>query len=304
MIRKPNMVKSITASGGGSLQADAGEAFRIKRISCVPSTNDTFLKVLIDNAAVGYWRVKGKSGNHISPLIGHYVHDNLWDHIVHSGYNLDLPIAEGQKLTVERYAEAGNVIIEYDIHDPADISREMPNGSDANERIYINYLNIGTALTASGDALCDESLNPSEFPAFPASALVPANHRIELLGLVGCPWCDGAAGPIYFVTDTVKLFKGLEILFDEDRNGIPFKGDVDPGTGDEYNAAYTLIGPATPALMDSATVGNGAPLMFRTPVLFDEGEELNVKIAFTKSGAHTWSDDLTDLACILRLIRK
>ncbi|KKK95973.1 hypothetical protein LCGC14_2667430 [marine sediment metagenome] len=69
MLLQANMVKRITASGGGDLEAKAGESLRVKRIECIPSSNDTYVTVRVDRVTTAYYRVKGKSGNHLAQIV-------------------------------------------------------------------------------------------------------------------------------------------------------------------------------------------------------------------------------------------
>ncbi|GAI84882.1 unnamed protein product, partial [marine sediment metagenome] len=52
--------------------------------------------------------------------------------------------AEGQIFTVKRHSAAGYVIVRYDIYDAGDMLSTMPNGSDAKEFTFMQYMNVGT----------------------------------------------------------------------------------------------------------------------------------------------------------------
>ncbi|GAI93574.1 unnamed protein product, partial [marine sediment metagenome] len=69
MLLQSNMIKRLTASGGGDLEAKTGESLRVRRIECIPSTDDTYITISVDRVTVGYYRIKGKSGNHLSTLL-------------------------------------------------------------------------------------------------------------------------------------------------------------------------------------------------------------------------------------------
>lgn len=304
MLIQANMIKRITASGGGTLEAKAGESLLVKRIECIPSANDTYLTISVDRVTVAYYRVSGKSGNHLSTIRTGYIKNNLMEFLEAQGVNIYLPIGEGQTLTVSRYAEAGNVMIVYDRHQAGDVLATQPNGSQANLFTFLQYAKMGTAPTATGDHLIDTAITPSEFPDFPCGKVVPARHTIEILGIVGSPFNAGEAGPAGFATTFLKLIKDREVLFDEDRNGIPFDAQDATATALAYTANFSLIGSGTEMLVNTNAITPGKPLMFDPPLRFDAGQELNAYLTLVETGAATWVDDQDDQAFILRVRRQ
>lgn len=302
-LRQANMIKRITASGGGTLEARAGESLKVKRIEVVASTHDTYVTVSVDRVTVAFYRVKGKAGNHLSTLHGAYLKQNLMEFLAKRGINVAIPVAEGQTLTVSRYAEAGNVIVVYDRYDAGDVKATDPNGSEAKEYTFIQYAEVGTTPTAAGDVLVDTSLTPAEFPNFPCAAVVPANHNIEMLGIAGSAFAAGAGGPVAFSSKFLKLLKDREVLFDVDRNGIPFDGQDAAATALNYAANFSLIGPGTDILVNTNIITPGEPLMFDPPLMFTPGQELNVYLTISKDGAATWTAHADDEGFLLRVRR-
>jgi len=301
MLLQANMVKRITASGGGDLEAKTGESLRVKRIECIPSTNDTYLNLSVDRVTVAYYRVKGKSGNHLGTLLTSYLKRNLMEFLSNAGINITIPVAEGQTLNVERYAEAGNVIIIYDRFSAGDIRDTDPNGSAATIYTFIQYAKIGTTPDASGDHLIDTALTPSEFPDFPCAKVVPARTTIELLGIAAAPFCQGIAGPHSLATTFFKLIRDREVLFDTDRNGIPFDAQNAAATALTYSSNFSLIGPCTEVLLNSNVLMNGDPLMFEPALKFEAGQELNAYLTLVETDTSVWVDDTDDNAFILRV---
>lgn len=301
MLQQANMVKRITASGGGDLEAKSGESLRVKRIECIPSTNDTYLTARVDRVTVGFYRVKGKSGNHLSTILTAYLKRNLMEFLANQGIDVTIPIEEGQTLSISRYAETGNVMIIYDRYSAGDIKATDPNGSKSNTYTFIQYAKVGTAPTDACDAHIDTALSPSEFIDFPCGVAVPAKHTVDLLGIVGCPFVDGAGGPISFASSFLKLIRNREVLFDPDRNGIPFDGQDAAATALAYGSNFSLIGPCTEVLLNTNAIANGDPLMFDPPLHFDAGEELNAYLTVVETGAATWTDNVDDQAFILQV---
>lgn len=304
MLRQANKIKRITASGGGTLSAAAGKSLLVTKIECVGSTNDTYLTASIDRVTCGFYRVKTRGGNHIAPHIATYARLHIMEFLTRVGIDVRLPIGEGQVLTISRYAETGNVIITYDEHDAGDILATMSNGSASKVFTFLQYMSSSETPTASQNILLDTSLSPAEFPDFPAGKAVPAKHKITLLGLVGCPFTTGAAGPNAWGTSFIKLIKDREVLFDEDRNGIPFDGQDATATADAYGCNFSLIGPCVPVLLDSGVKPLAEPLMLKPPLVFDAGQELNIYLSGVMTTAAAWEETMVDFAAILQAERE
>lgn len=305
MLIQGNCVKVLTGKYdtviNDSIEAPSGQSLLIKRILCTPSSNDTFLTLQTDRVTVGCYRVAGKSGNHLSHIRTAVIESNVMDFLAAKGINVALPVAEGQVFTVSRYGELGNVVLVFDRYDAGDIRADMPNGSAAKEYVFMQYMNIVTGRTDSGNALFDTALSPAEFPDFPCGKSVPANHRITMLGLVGCPWRDGQADSKGLYTTHIRLVREREVLFDEDRNGIPFDAYLHIGTSALYAAGFSLIG-AGRRMGQSGHSGTGDPLIFDPPLVFEAGVELNVYAVVVAYGTSpVWTADLADLAAILKV---
>jgi hypothetical protein len=300
MLIHPNKVKRITASGGGSLTVTSGKSILIRRVECIPSTNDTYLVLSVDRVTTAAYRVAGRAGNQLGCLLSAYHYFNIMDFLTKKGHNVNIPVAEGQTFTVARYAETGNVIIIYDEYTAGDIKATDPNGSNAMEYTFLQYMSTSVTPTASQDILLDTSLSPAEFPDFPAGAVVPAGHKIDLLGICGMPFSTGAGGPNAWGTTFIKMIKGREVLFDDDKNGIPFDGQDATATADAYLSNFSLVGPGVTLENDDDAVVLGDPLMFDVPFEFAAGSELNVYLSGIMTTAAAWEETMVDFACILR----
>jgi len=304
MLLQANMVKHLLSSGGGSLEAKTHESLRVKRIECIPSTNDTYLTIRVDRVTVAFYRVKGKSGNHLSTILTGYLKRNLMEFLADAGLNVTIPVAEGQTLNIERYAETGNIMVIYDRYSAGDVKASDQNGTESNVYTFMQYAKVGIAPTASGDAHIDTSLSPSEFPDFPCGKVVPARHTIDIMGIAGCPFNDAAAGPIGFATAYMKFVRDREVLFDSDRNGIPFDAQDAAAVALSYGCNFSLIGSGTEILLDTNIITPGMPLMFSPPLRFEAGQELNVYLNVVKTGAGVWTDGVDDQAFICQVRRQ
>lgn len=296
MLLQANMVKRITASGGGDLEAKSGESLRIKRIECIPSSNDTYLTVTVDKVYIAFYRVKGKAGNHLSTILQGYLKRNLMEFLTDYGINVSIPVAEGQTLNVARYAETGNVMLIYDRYLAGDIKATDANGSESRIYTFMQYAKIGTTPAASGDHLIDTSLSPAAFPDFPCNRNVPAGHTIEILGIVGTPIVNYDSSGKYFYDTFLKIIRNREVLFDPDRNGIPFEAYVSTPAAHIYSPAFSLIGACVETLLDTNIINTGLPLMFEPALKFEAGEELNVYHTIVKVSTPTWVDNIDDVA--------
>lgn len=304
MLLQANMVKRITASGGGDLEAKAGESLLLKSIEVVPSTDDTYLTVSVDRVTVAYYRIKGKSGNQLSSIVAGYLKGNIMQYLAVKGINVSIPVAEGQVLNVSRYAQTGNVILLYDRYSAGDIKAEMPNGSAARIYTFLQYASIGTTPTAAGDHKLDTALTPAEFPDFPCGKTVPANAQIEILGIAGTPYVKAVSAGNNFATTFLKLIREREVLFDTDRAGIPFDGQDAAATELVYNSNYSLIGAEAESYIPTATVLSGHPLLFEPALKFQAGEELNAYLTLVKNGTVTYEAEIEDVAFILKVTKR
>ena len=301
MLKQSNCIKRITNSGGGDLIADAGESFLVKAIHCLPSTNDTYLVLRVDRKTVGVYRVKGRGGNHLPYRRSGYLSQNLMEFLDSKGINVKIPVAEGQTFTVSRVAEAGDVAIVYDMYDAGDILATMPNGSDAKEYTFIQYMDSTETPAVAGDVLVNTSLSPAEFPDFPCGKTVPARNTIDILGLLGTPVADATDGANYQKSEYLKLVKERETLFDEDRHGIPFFATTPTAVGTTYIADNTLLGDSAEILAALTPNVLAPPLMFEPALHFVSGEELLVSATFALTGSHTLTTSILSLAAIMKV---
>lgn len=307
MLQQNNCVKLLPQNSSYDLEADTNESFLVKGIFVAPDTADTFLTIKIDNVTVGFYRVYGKSGNHLGGIRGGYVGINLMRFLIERGLPFSLPIAEGQKLHVSRPAGAGHIQILYDRYDAGDIRSDMPCGSTAKNYGFLQYLRETNVQTASGDMLLDNAITPAEFPDFPAGKAVPAKMSIKLHGIVGCPFSDFA-----YVTDDyegyystfLKLIREREVLFDEDRAGILFEGRIDGATEKNYEHGKTIIGSGAEYFETYVSWRGKPPLMFDPPLEFASGEELLVYLTVARDGDRAMTVNLADVALIQEVIRE
>lgn len=304
MLKQGNCVKRFTAVSTDKLEANAGESFLIRGIYAIPVSGNDYLTLKVDRKTVGVYRILGRAGNHLSYMQADYVHRNLMEFLQSKGVTCSIPVAEGQAFTVSTTGNTPVVVIVYDTYDAGDIRADMPNGTDAKEYMFVQYMDYATAISTSSTILLNLSLSPAEFPDFPCGKSVPANSEIQILGLVGCPVGTGISEASVLGSSYVKLVKEREVLFDEDRNGIPFFYQQGQFGGATYWSKFSLIGPCCSLDTSTYNVTLGNPLMFDPPLVFASGEELLVYMSFVLFGTRTLAANSVDLAAIMRVTRK
>jgi len=105
------------------------------------------------------------------------------------------------------------------------------------------------------------------------------------------------AAAAFTSTRYLKIMKGIEFLFDQERNGLPYYSDFDDSVGHENMIAegYSVGGNYTQC-------DRREPLMFDPPVKFLEGEKMTVMWNTETFGAGAViSEELQEVGFILRL---
>lgn len=212
---------------------------------------------------------------------GFQTNETLLSYLGKLGIFKGFPIAEGETMTIEGMAGANSIcMIIYELYDPADIKPDQENGSKSSEYFFINYGDTGAVINVAGDTIYDNPVSPPEFPDFPFGKVVPANHEIELHGILASPFAPGEnVDAHYCYTQFLKLVKDREVLFDEDRNGLLFlaRSATADGAQDMKAEGFSLIG-------NLSEYDNNPPFMFPKPLLFQAGDELGVYVTTLKNG--------------------
>ena len=296
-LKEPYMVKRFTDALGGELIADPGQSLLIKDIFCLPSTLDTYLTIRVDKVLVAYYRVKTMAGNHLAYPNERKPVPTLMGYLAAKGMNPFIPVGEGQTINVIRANDAGDVTLVYEIHDAGDIVPTMPNGSEAKEYLFINYVTNESAIGTNEESLLDKILVPAEFPDFPIVKDVPAKTRISMLGVVGSPYgFSGGTGAHTGETQFLKFVRGRDTLHDEDRAGVMFEGEDLTADGESYIPVASVIGALTKDRTEE-------PLWFPEPLVFEAGEELNPYVTIKGVVGDGISALKLDVAFIQRVVK-
>jgi len=271
-VREPFMVKYGLNSSQYTLTPNFGEGIVIKELYVNASAAD-YLLIYIGKTLVGYWNI-GTSpiGNNLFRNPESATEDNLYNYLVRKGIMRPYRVAEGETITFE--TENGNnfdLLVIYETHDAADINPSEPGGSKAEEYDLIHYVYPSTVATES---TIDTAKTPSEFPAFPAGETVPAGTEIIIHGLIGLPAyaADDVSAPTQETrTKAIKFTYNRKVLFDENKVGIPFYGATSASSTPYFSAVLTPISPVSDQ-------SKREPFLFPEPLVFGEGEELEIKI--------------------------
>jgi len=268
-----NMMKSGINVTTLELKAEVGKSLLVKDIF-VSSVADKYLTVKIDRTTVGYFRVDDdKLGNLLHFPLADSEKKTILGYLEEKGIFKGYPVAEGQTFEISGLgANAIRGMILYDEYDAGDITSDMENGTTSDSLVYISFGHSGATINTSGEHLLDTCINPSEFPAFPFGADVPAKAEIDVLGMLASERAadDGTTAGNYIHTVYYKLMRGREILFDPDRKGIfAVARDVSSGGGFETENYMSILG-------EYSETSRRLPFLFPEGFTFTSGEELLV----------------------------
>ncbi len=280
-VREPLMVYHGTGSSEYQITPNFNEGIVIKEIYVPESVND-WLLLYIGKTLVGFYSLGGcVLGNNLFVNAESRTEQNLYNYLVHAGIFRPYLVAEGETITF-RTANGSQfeILVIYETLDAADIDPAHPGGSKSEEYDFIHYIKPSNVDV---EATLDMSITPSEFPAFPANASVPAGKQIVVYGVIGIPTFgqDDAANPAHKTrTKAIKFIYNRKVLFDEQKIGLTFEG-VSTGSATKVYSAYL-----TPVSACSH-IDKREPFLFPQPLIFDEGETLEVKIVLEQLAGST-----------------
>jgi len=297
-LKSPFAIKSVIGTTDLTLTASAGESLLVKEIICEP-TSDVALTIRTAKTTVGFFRLRGDTGDHL--YAPHAVavdgmkasHMNLLSLLLMKGIFSGYPIAEGETMVFSGGSEATGVqMVVYEIWDAGDKKATDPNGSASKEFYFQNYGRFSTTL-ADGENLYATRQCPVEFPDFPWGVTAPQGKIVTLHGICFAPVAvssDGGADKQE--TEYVKLLSERVVLFDEDRNGI--LAYHPPGAGNTTNRQNGRGPFGLNTERDSRP-----PFFFPKPLEFRGGEELGVYVTTNVSaGSANISADKAELSFI------
>lgn len=271
----PFMVKNGVGVTTLTLEADSGKSLLVKDI-LVKSVADAFLSLKIDKTLSGYFSVDDAVlGNPLGYTLQSGIParktilSELGDLGIFGGY----PIAEGQKLVLSGLGATaiyGSII--YEEHEAGDITEDMQNGTECDEYVVVNYGDAGSTIATAGDHALDNQVSLKDFPEFPFGKVVPAKKTVDIHALLASERAadDGSTKANYVRSTYYKLKQERETLFDEDVTGIYAQGATVATNGTfEAENGQSILGEGSDLYRRPLNV-------FKSPLHFDEGEELNM----------------------------
>jgi hypothetical protein len=283
-IRERNQIEWALGTTALTLQADADESILVRGIYSAGSSG-THLTITVGQRTVGYWRVAGALGNHTpwpvgfsstGPVTGSTLFDMLYADQIHRGY----PIGSGQTMNWSGPNAAGSVnAVLYDIYDRADITPDMPNGSDSKELDYIAYGNTGATISTATTSTYDTLVNPAEFDSFPYGADVPGSTLITWYGVLGSTFAPSQNdGTDDMATTYLKFTRNQTVMFDKDTTGVPFWQALGTQSADQIGAGSSVVG-------NFSSTDQRLPWVFPEPYVFNPGEELTAAVTTQIDGS-------------------
>jgi hypothetical protein len=267
MLREKSRVKTVIGATDLSLTMEANQSARVVRIY-VDTPVSAWASVTVDKLLVAYIHVSGTQGNHAPFPVRTPPVQGLYNRLIQDGIFRPIPLAKGQTLKITGVATAlAKCSVVYDVFDPEDVKETEPNGTKSGEYDFLSYGSFSGTL-ATGDNQFTTQQSSAQYPAFPWGKAVPAKTQMTLRGIAFNDYGerDGTGAQI---TTFLKIVRNREVLFDEDRNGLPYRG-VDPVT------SGTKVG------LGQAMAGNLSDVDFKDflridpALIFKEGEDLDI----------------------------
>ncbi len=309
LISKRNF-KTVVGNTDLELEAKTGQGLVIKNIMIFDPTLN-YITVSISKTTVGYFRVGGGLGSHLSfhvgsfkaayPFVyfGHVNQKTILSFLCDLGLFTGYPVASGEIFLITGAKKDTSIqCVEYEIWEEADISPEMENGSKSTSYLYINYGHTGASVSTPSDVVLDTTSNPAEFPDFPFAKIVPANRNIELHGILASDVNYKSSGSNYLYTQFLKFLQGKTFLFDEDKQGLLYSA---PYTAGLIGAHFVALGSSVGGNYSEIDLKN--PFIFNPPLVFPQGQELTISWKFKKEGTGgTITTEFQEVGLILKMI--
>lgn len=231
----PFMMKSAIGSDSLELKAEPGESFLVKDVMVDNTSDVEFAKIMIDRMTVGYFSVYNQYVNQLIFARDKAVIPTVLEFLHQKGLFNGYPVATGQKLLIQiTGATTKNIRVAFERYSEGDIKADMPNGTASKSYIFVNYGTNSQAVLTTKYVKFDTALNPAEFPDFPYGAVVPANTKISILGILVPSYRKAVnIGSEYRY---LRMIRGREVLFDPDKNGVYVTHGMNCWPwGDEYS---------------------------------------------------------------------
>jgi hypothetical protein len=272
MLRTPNLIIPINSKTTFTDGPPSGRAWKVKDIR-LDTWTVRAIDVTIDRRVVGRWANFAQDyGSHLGSVSQSYGTDSLPRYLFKRGVWPGYPVADGQSITLTNTVGSNcNGMLVVDEYDASDIRRDMTNGSDASEMVYVCYGSTGASISAAGEYQYTSASMPTGFVTFPFGATVPAGYQANVLALMfSGRVLNGSTGGWTTSLVGYKFMSQRQVLFAKDRTYIPCNF-TNPGTTSTF-----YIGFDTSPSGDYTNVSYKEPWIFDSPLVFNEGEDLTI----------------------------
>lgn len=278
-MREKGRVKTVIGATDLSLTMEANQSARVRAIY-VKNPVSAWASVTVDKLLVAYIHVSGTQGNHAPFPVKTPPVNGLFNRLIHDGIFRPIPLAKGQTLKITGVNQAtSKCAVLYDVYDPDDVKETEPNGTKSGEYDFLSYGSYSTTLIDGDNQLVTQQSSP-QYPAFPWGKAVPAKTQMSLRGIAFNDYAESDATGRQ-ITTFLKIVRNRETLFDEDRNGLPYRGLIPTASG-------TAIGTGESVAGNQSDVDFKDFLKIDPPLVFKEGEDLDVyETTSVLSGAGT-----------------
>ncbi len=269
MLKRVGMVQKSIGTATLSLTMEAGQSCRVRDIFWHdPDNAAEDLKVKVDRKTLLHFSVPATwhllSSNHQGTI------GSMMEEFKKFGLFPEIPVAEGQVLTITGATANDFLELVYDLYEAGDIKSTDFNGTDSADYRMFQVISNSIAPTETGDEPLDASDLDPVFIDFPADKVVPPNTRILLRGLFGSPVSKGDGANQDQYSSHIKFLKDREDIFDKDLTGFLYRGDV------SHTAASTIYAADASRLDKPIALNPARVIVFDDPIVFEAGAELNV----------------------------
>ena len=283
------MIKREEQASELTLTTEPGQSILVKDVLFDEGSEAAPGEVFVDRSSVLWVENTGVDGRY--PLKANKArHPSLVRYLQTKGIHTEIPVAEGQTLTVKTGMAIGAIEVIYELHKAGDITKDMPNGTNWKEWTFVNWGKFSGNVSPTAWHTYDVSMNPGPYPDFPFGAVVPSKVEVDLLGLLlrlAERNTYTGSTDTYARTAYLKLVKGTDVLFDNDLYGF-----LAEGTGAAAGSANAVTNTGLSELTMFRGDVNEPLFLFPTPIVFEAGEELHVELYVTgDSGAYLLDND-------------
>lgn len=241
---------------------DAGGGDSTLNYNTVTGAAGTFRRIM---------QLSNKSTKGLKTILAWLMEQGFWN-----GY----PVAPDETFTITGAKQSGAIQqVIYEIGEPGDFPNTLPNGSKADEYLFVNYGNSGGNINIDGYTELTTPANPAEFPNFPFGQAVVSKVEMDILGILASDFAPlENNGTNYITTDYIKLIRDLTTLFDEDEQGLLLYGLMNTNEG-----SMDAVGEGISQIGNYSDVDQREPWMHPEGMTFTEGEELKVMYGTSKT---------------------